>query len=42
MTIFIAVYLCELSIFCLFNFSHSGGYVVVLGYGLFFFFFNFY
>ena len=37
MTIFIAVYLCELSIFCLINFSHSGGYVVVLSYGLFFF-----
>ena len=37
MTIFIAVYLCELSIFFLFNFSHSGWYVVVLGYGLFFF-----
>lgn len=36
MTIFIAVYLCELSIFFLFNFSHSGWYVVVLGYGLFF------
>lgn len=35
MTIFIAVYLCELSVFCLFNFSHSGGYVVVLGCGLF-------
>ena len=41
MTIFIAVYLCELSIFCLFNFSHSGGYVVVLGCGLFVCFFKF-
>ena len=38
MTIFIAVYRCELSIFCLINFSHSGGNVVVLSYGLFFLF----